>query len=202
MWRFSRRILRSLRCFGVHSTSARHRAVDHSSARRVGFWTYFFCSADAGRFAGAQDLRDTPHPRQPGSVLSGFCLLGVGLLMALLGFVYWSTAEGPTARALAAISRDRNVRARIVGIVCAAFLWCGRFFKRMARFAQALNWFERTGGHRADVCRGVRRDHSSLTPTTMGPLGLYMLTQAAGWGIVPDYLATFRRESYRWLVRH
>jgi hypothetical protein len=27
-----------------------------------------------------------------------------------------------------------------------------------------------------------------------------MLTQAAGWGIVPDYLAMFRPENYRWLV--
>ena len=27
-----------------------------------------------------------------------------------------------------------------------------------------------------------------------------MLTQAAGWGIVPDYLAVFKPESYRWLV--
>ncbi len=27
-----------------------------------------------------------------------------------------------------------------------------------------------------------------------------MLTQAAGWGIVPDYLAVVRPESYRWLV--
>ena len=27
-----------------------------------------------------------------------------------------------------------------------------------------------------------------------------MLTQAAGWGIVPDYFSVFRPESYRWLV--
>jgi hypothetical protein len=27
-----------------------------------------------------------------------------------------------------------------------------------------------------------------------------MLTQAAGWGIVPDYFAVFRPESYRWLA--
>jgi hypothetical protein len=33
-----------------------------------------------------------------------------------------------------------------------------------------------------------------------GHWNLYMLTQAAGWGIVPDYFAVFRPESYRWLV--
>ena len=27
-----------------------------------------------------------------------------------------------------------------------------------------------------------------------------MLTQAAGWGIVPDYLAVFKPSSYRWFV--
>ncbi len=27
-----------------------------------------------------------------------------------------------------------------------------------------------------------------------------MLTQAAGWAIVPDYLAVFKPDSYRWLV--
>jgi hypothetical protein len=29
---------------------------------------------------------------------------------------------------------------------------------------------------------------------------IYMLTQAAGWGVVPDYLAVFRPSNYRWLV--
>jgi hypothetical protein len=29
---------------------------------------------------------------------------------------------------------------------------------------------------------------------------MYMLTQAAGWGIIPDYLAVFRPSSYRWII--
>src|SRR5207245_3257153 len=33
-----------------------------------------------------------------------------------------------------------------------------------------------------------------------GHWDIYMLTQAAGWGIVPDYLAVFKPSSYRWLV--
>jgi hypothetical protein len=32
-----------------------------------------------------------------------------------------------------------------------------------------------------------------------GHWDVYMLTQAAGWGIVPDYLAVFKPSSYRWL---
>ena len=33
-----------------------------------------------------------------------------------------------------------------------------------------------------------------------GHWDMYMLTQTAGWGIVPDYLAIFRPSSYRWLI--
>src|SRR5207237_10687330 len=33
-----------------------------------------------------------------------------------------------------------------------------------------------------------------------GHWDIYMLTQAAGWGIEPDYLAVFKPSSYRWLV--
>jgi hypothetical protein len=33
-----------------------------------------------------------------------------------------------------------------------------------------------------------------------GQWKIYMLTQAADWGIVPDYLAVFKPDSYRWLV--
>ena len=33
-----------------------------------------------------------------------------------------------------------------------------------------------------------------------GRWDLYMLTQQAGWAIVPDYLAVFRLENYHWFV--
>jgi hypothetical protein len=33
-----------------------------------------------------------------------------------------------------------------------------------------------------------------------GRWDIYMRTQAAGWGIIPDYLAVFKPASYRWLV--
>src|SRR5206468_4487814 len=32
-----------------------------------------------------------------------------------------------------------------------------------------------------------------------GHWDIYMLTQAAGWGIIPDYLAVFKPSNYRWL---
>src|SRR4029453_3273517 len=42
-------------------------------------------------------------------------------LMALLGFIYWSAAEGRTAKVLAAVHRGGMSATRIIGIVCAAF---------------------------------------------------------------------------------
>jgi hypothetical protein len=33
-----------------------------------------------------------------------------------------------------------------------------------------------------------------------GRWDLYLLTQQAGWAIIPDFLAVFKPESYRWLV--
>src|SRR5205809_298047 len=34
----------------------------------------------------------------------------------------------------------------------------------------------------------------------LGHWDIYMLTQAAGWGIIPDYFAVFSPSSYRWLI--
>ena len=42
-------------------------------------------------------------------------------LMALLGFIYWSTAEGRTAKVLASLHGVIMSATRIVGIVCAGF---------------------------------------------------------------------------------
>jgi hypothetical protein len=48
------------------------------------------------------------------------------------------------------------------------------------------------------ACGGIA--FFALCQLRWGHWDLYMLTQAAGWGIVPDYLAVVRPESYRWLV--
>src|SRR5213078_2219485 len=92
---------------------------------------------------------------------------------------------------------------RIVGLLCAAF--------PVVRSVFAKGW----GGWPAP--RAWFHDHASAIGLTFaatlgaltffvccqlrwGHLDIYMLTQAAGWGIVPDYLAVFKPSSYRWLV--
>jgi hypothetical protein len=92
---------------------------------------------------------------------------------------------------------------RIVGIVCAAFPlvraafqtgWRGLLtpwkWLRENRAAVVLTF--------AAACGGI--GFFILCQLRWGHWDLYMRTQTAGWGIVPDYSAVIRSESYRWLV--
>jgi len=169
-----------------------------------GFWTYFFLFCRRWKIARSVQICGTllilANP-------AAFFLVAAYseslFLMALLGFIYWSTAEGRAARVLAAIHGMVMSAARIVGIVCAAFPlvraavqtgWRGLLNPRKwlceNRAAVGLTFVAACGGIAFFVLCQLRWGHWDL----------YMLTQAAGWGIVPDYLAVFKPESYHWLV--
>jgi hypothetical protein len=169
-----------------------------------GFWTYFFLFCRRWKIAASLQICGTllivANP-------AAFFLIAAYseslFLMALLGFIYWSTAEGRTARVLGAMHGMVMSATRIVGIVCAAFPlvrsafqtgWRGllkpRKWLRENRAAVALTAVAASGAIAFFVLCQFRWGHWDL----------YMLTQAAGWGIVPDYLAVVRPESYRWLV--
>jgi hypothetical protein len=169
-----------------------------------GFWSYFFlfCKrwnvSPALQICGA--LLVACHPA------AFFLVAGYSeslFLMALLGFIYWSTTKGRFAKVLAAVHGIVMSATRIVGIVCAAFPLVRSIFR--------VGWFR-------SFKPGARL--RKLTPAIVimlvaasGAVGffvycqvrwghwdMYMLTQAAGWGIVSDYLAVFKPSSYRWLV--
>jgi hypothetical protein len=168
-----------------------------------GFWSYFFlfCGrwnlSPALQFFGALSI--VAHPA------AFFLIAGYSeslFLMALLGFIYWSSTDGRAAKVWAALHGIVMSATRIVGIVCAAF-----------PVVRSLFTEGRDGlrGPRAWFCK-----HGSaiglMLVATLGALSffiycqlrwghwdVYMLTQAAGWGIVPDYLAVFKPSSYRWL---
>src|SRR5438034_4508493 len=169
-----------------------------------GFWTYFFLFCRRWKVARSLQICGTllilANP-------AAFFLVAAYseslFLMALLGFMYWSTAEGRTARVLAATHGIVMSAARIVGIVCAAFPvvrsafqsgWRGllkpRKWLRENRAAVGLTFVAACGAIAFFVLCQLRWGHWDL----------YMRTQAAGWGFVPDYFAVFRPESYRWLV--
>ena len=169
-----------------------------------GFWTYFFLFCARWNVPPALQICATllilANPA------AFFLVAGYSeslFLMALLGFMYWSTSEGRAARILAAVHGIVMSATRIVGIVCAAFPvvrsvsrtgWRGlpkpQTWVRENRAAIGLTLVAASGAIAFFAYCQLRWGHWDL----------YMLTQAAGWGIVPDYLAVFKPDSYRWLV--
>ena len=169
-----------------------------------GFWTYFFLFCRRWKVARSRQICGTllilANP-------AAFFLVAAYseslFLMALLGFIYWSTAEGRTARVLAAMHGMVMSATRIVGIVCAAFpLVCSAFQTGWRGLLKPRNWLRENraavGLTFAAACGGIA--FFAYSQLRWGHWDLYRLTQAAGWGIVPDYIAVFRPESYRWLV--
>jgi len=169
-----------------------------------GFWSYFFLFCRRWK---------VPRALQMGGTLlilanpAAFFLVAAYseslFLMALLGFMYWSTAEGHGARGLAAMHGIVMSAARIVGIVCAAFpVVCSVFKTGWRGLLKPRTWVRE---NRAAVALTVVAACGAVAffafcQLRWGHWDFYMLTQAAGWGIVPDYLAVFRPESYRWVV--
>ena len=189
--------------YGLHLSTANALLVASQGAA-WGFWSYFFLFCDRWnisptlQFFGA--LSVVAHPT------AFFLVAGYSeslFMMTLLGFIYWSSAEGRVATALAALHGFTMSATRIVGIPCAAFPVVRSIFEN--------GW----GGVR-DVRSWPRRYFPAVGLMICGTLGAisffvycmlrwgrwdtYMLTQQLGWAIEPDYLAVFRPESYRWLV--
>src|SRR5437773_9762800 len=108
-----------------------------------GFWSYFFlfCRrwniSPALQICGA--LLIVTHP-------AAFFLIAAYseslFLMALLGFIYWSTTEGWSAKVWAAAHGIVMSATRIVGIVCAAFPVVRSFFlKGWKGLREPRAWF-------------------------------------------------------------
>jgi hypothetical protein len=169
-----------------------------------GFWTYFFLFCRRWNISSALQICGifliATHP-------AAFFLVAAYseslFLMALFGFIYWSTSESRSAKALAIVHGIVMSATRIVGIVCAAFPLVFSFFQRGWRgLLEPKPWF--------------RKESPAIVTTLVASFGaigffaysqlcwghwdIYMLTQAAGWGIVPDYLAVLKPSSYRWFV--
>src|SRR5881409_911 len=87
-----------------------------------GFWSYFFLFCKRWNVSPALQicaaLLILAHPA------AFFLVVGYSeslFLMALLGFIYWSTTEGGAAKFWAGVHGIVMSATRIVGIVCAAF---------------------------------------------------------------------------------
>jgi hypothetical protein len=169
-----------------------------------GFWSYFFLLCQRWsispllQFFGALSI--LAHP------VAFFLVAGYSeslFLMALVGFIYWSTVEGRTAKVLAAIHGVVMSATRIVGLPCAAFPVVRSLVARGWRSLRApLSWLRQYGNAIALMLVAMLGGllFFGYCQLRWGNWNLYMLTQAAGWGISPDYLAVFKPSSYRWLV--
>src|SRR5229473_1346457 len=169
-----------------------------------GFWTYFFLFCERWRlsstlrFFGA--LAIITHPA------AFFLIAGYSeslFLMALIGFIYWSSADTRAAKVWAALHGMVMSATRIVGIPCAAFPVVRAIFAKGWRgLRKSQSWIRHYGPA-----------VSLMFAATLGAVfffiycqlrwghwNIYMLTQSAGWGIVPDYLAVFKPSSYHWLA--
>ncbi len=188
-----------------------------------GFWTYFFLFAARWKLSAPMQvfgaLAIVAHPA------AFYLVAGYSeslFLFALAGFIYWSTREGRAAPVLAVVHGVLLSATRIVGLPCALFpivrsiLWRddrrvvpgsgGRDSARpssgshrMARFGAWL-WRQRTPVLVSGFSMLGGLAFFAYCQVRWGRWDLYMLTQNAGWAILPDYLAAFRPSSYVWAL--
>jgi hypothetical protein len=169
-----------------------------------GFWSYFFLFCQRWKVSPSLQICGAlliiAHP-------AAFFLVTAYseslFLMGLAGFIYWSTEEGRTAKIWAAVHGVVMSATRIVGVVCAAFPVVRALFRSGWRIlVEPRRWLRELGPPLSltivAACGAI--GFFAYSQVRWGRWDIYMLTQAAGWGITPDYLAVFKPESYRWLV--
>jgi hypothetical protein len=175
-----------------------------AQAAAWGFWSYFFLFCERWnlsltmRFFGA--LAIVAHPA------AFFLIAGYSeslFLMALVGFIYWSSTDGRAAKLWALLHGILMSATRIVGVPCAAFpVVRAVFTKGWSTLRQPRIWFREYGSAVgltvAAMCGAVF--FFVYCQLRWGHWDIYMLTQSSCWGIDPDYLAVFRPSSYRWLL--
>src|SRR6266478_2652852 len=175
-----------------------------AEAAAFGFWTYFFLFCERwGVSSAIQVLGALSIAAHPAAF---FLIAGYSeslYLMGLIGFMYWSTANGRAAKVLAVLHGIAMSGTRIVGIPCAAFPVIQSVFAKGAeRVRQPLLWLRlhlpAIGLMMAATLGAVF--FFLFCQLRWGHWDMYMLTQTAGWGITPDYLAIFKPASYRWLL--
>jgi hypothetical protein len=169
-----------------------------------GFWTYFFLFCERWKLSSALcffgALVIAAHPA------AFFLVAGYSeslFLMALVGFIYWSSGDGRTSKILAALHGIVMSATRIVGIPCAAYPVVRDVFRKgWSALRDPRRWFQNYGPAVAVMATSILGAVSFFIycQVRWGRWNIYMLTQSAGWNIEPDYFAVFRPSNYRWLL--
>jgi hypothetical protein len=192
-------LIRSI--FGIESETALPIAAQLAA---WGFWTYFFLLCERWKLSPTLRLFGTlaivAHPA------AFFLIAGYSeslFLMALLGFIYWTGAEGRAAKILAALHGIIMSATRIVGVPCAAYPVVRDFFKKgWTVLREPRSWIRNYGASILTMSVAILGAAAFFIycQVRWGRWDMYMLTQGAGWNIEPDYFAVFRPSSYRWLM--
>src|SRR6202045_1925818 len=169
-----------------------------------GFWTYFFLFCERWKLSSA--LRFFGAPAIAAHPAAFFLIAGYSeslFLMALIGFIYWSSGDGRAAKIWAALHGMIMSATRIVGIPCAAFpVVRAVFTKGWSALRDPRRWLQNYGGAIAVTIAAIFGAISFFVycQVRWGRWDIYMLTQQAGWNIEPDYSAVFRPSNYHWLL--
>lgn len=175
-----------------------------AQAAAWGFWSYFFLFCERwGVSAGAQALGGLSILAHPASFFLIAAYSESLFLMAILGFIYWNGVATRTGRIWAAAHGMLMSATRIVGIPCAAYPVVRSILNTAPSFLRRpVAWIQQNRGAVAVMVTSTAGAglFFAFCQLRWGHWDMYMLTQTAGWGIVPDYLAVFKPASYRWLV--
>lgn len=175
-----------------------------SQAAAWGFWSYFFLFCERWNLSptlqifGAMSI--FAHPA------AFFLIAGYSeslFLMGIVGFVYWSGAEGRSAKIWAALHGILMSATRIAGVICAAYPIVEKMFREgWNGLRDWRGWLKR---YRSAIALTVAATSGAVLffvycQLRWGHWNMYMLTQSAGWAITPDYFAVFKPSSYHWLL--
>src|SRR6266704_112854 len=175
-----------------------------AQAAAWGFWSYFFLFCERWklsptlRFFGA--LAIAAHPA------AFFLIAGYSeslFLMALIGFIYWSSADACAAKVWAALHGMVMSATRIVGIPCAAFPVVRSLFAGGWRgLREPRSWLRHYGPALSLVFAATLGAvfFFIFCQLRWGHLNISMLPQSADCGRVRDYLELFEPSSYHWIA--
>src|SRR5438477_2931641 len=170
--------------YGLHFDTDRALLITAQMAA-WGFWSYFFlfCGrwnlSPALQFFGALSI--IAHPA------AFFLIAGYSeslFLMTLLGFIYWSSAEGRTAKVWAMLHGIVMSATRIVGILCAAFpVIRSVFAKGWRRWRGPLAWCHDQASAIGLSCAAALGAIAFFVYCQLcwSHWVMYMVTQSAGW---------------------
>jgi hypothetical protein len=189
--------------YGLHFSTSSALLVTAQTAA-FGFWSYFFLFCERWNLSPLlQSFGATAIAAHPAAFFLIAAYSESLFMMSLLGFLFWSTSSGRSAKFLAVLHGVVMSATRIVGIPCAAFpVIVALLNNGWAALRDVRSWPRR---YASAIAVMIGASFGAIVfffycVARWGRWDMYMLTQEAGWAISPDYLAIFKPSSYHWQI--